>query len=138
MLVTKEGYALSYKHNFKNWAVQVQAQFRLAFPQRPPPSKIAIQKNVLNYQKDDTCLNLNNTRSGTMITVRTEDDDITVVQQSLEMMKVECKRNGGCILENLKDLKVLAISAEFEQGTNILHAQQVLNALRHKADDILV
>ena len=42
------------------------------------------------------------------------------------------------ILENLKDLKVLAISGEFELGTNILHAQQVLNTLRHEADDIMV
>ena len=66
------------------------------------------------------------------------EDNITLVQQSLEMMKVECKKNGKCILKNLKDLKVLAISGEFELGTNILHAQQVLNPLRRKADDILV
>ena len=79
---------LSYKHNFKKQAIQVQTQFRFAFPQRLSPSKIAIQKNVLKYQKDGTCLNLNKTRSGTRISVRTEDDDITAVQQSLEMMKV--------------------------------------------------
>ena len=48
------------------------------------------------------------------------------------------QKNGKCILKNLKDLKVLAISGEFELGTNILHAQQVLNPLRRKADDILV
>ena len=78
---------LSYKHNFKQTAVQIQVQFRFAFLQYPPPSKRAIQKNVLKYQKDGTCLNLNNTRSGTRITVRTEDN-ITVAQQSLEMMKV--------------------------------------------------
>ena len=70
---------LSYKHNFKQRAIQVQAQFRFAFPQHPAPSKIAIQKNVLKYQKDVTCLNLNKTRSGTRITVRTEDN-ITIVQ----------------------------------------------------------
>ena len=79
---------LSYKHNFKKRATQVQAQFKFPFPQRSPPSKIAIQKNVLKYQKDGTCLNLNKTRSGTWITVMTEDDDITVVQQSLEKIKV--------------------------------------------------
>ena len=54
----------------------------------PPPSKIAIPKNALKYQKDGACLNLNKTRSGMRITVRTEDDDITVVEQSLEMMTV--------------------------------------------------
>ena len=42
---------LSYKHNFKERAIQIQAQLRFVFPQRPPPSKIAIQKkNVLRYQ----------------------------------------------------------------------------------------
>ena len=67
------------------------------------------------------------------------EDNITLVQQSLEMMKVSwMQKNGKCILKNLKDLKVLAISGEFELGTNILHAQQVLNPLRRKADDILV
>ena len=53
-------------------------------------------------------MNLNKTRSGTRITVRTEDN-ITVVQQTLEMMKVKYKRNERCILENLKDLEILAI-----------------------------
>ena len=48
------------------------------------------------------------------------------------------QKNGRGILENLKDLKVLAISGEFEIGTNILHAQQLLNQLRHNTDDILV
>ena len=70
---------LSYKHNLKKSAIQVLEQFRFAFSQHPPPSKIAIQKNVLKYLKDDTCLNLNETRSGTRITVRREDT-ITVVQ----------------------------------------------------------
>ena len=34
-------------------------------------------------------------------------------------------------LRALKDLKILAISGEFELRTNILHAQQVFNPLRH-------
>ena len=88
MLVTKEGHVLSYKHNFKQRAIQVQAQFRFEFPQRPPLRKIAIQKNVLKYEKDGTYLNLNKTRFGARITVRTEDDGIAVVQQSLEMTKI--------------------------------------------------
>ena len=50
------------------------------------------------------------------------------------MMIVECKRNERCILETSKDLKVLAILGEFELDTSILHTQQVLNSLRHKAD----
>ena len=78
---------LSYKHNFKQRAIQVQEQFNFSFLQYPSPSKTAIQKNVLKYQRDVTCLNLNKTRSGTRITIRREDN-ITVVQQSLEMMKV--------------------------------------------------
>ena len=78
---------LSYKHNFNKRAIQVQGQFRFAFFQHPPPIKIAIPKNVLKYQKDVTCLNLNKTKSGTRTTVRTVDN-ITVAQQSLEMMKV--------------------------------------------------
>ena len=63
-------------------AIQVQA-----FLQHPPTTKIAIQKNVLKYHKDGICLYLNKTSSGTRITVKTEDN-IAVVQQSLEMMKV--------------------------------------------------
>ena len=78
---------LPYKHNFKQRAIQVQEQFKFAFPQHPSPSKTAIQNNVLKYQKDVTYLNLNKTRSGTRITIRREDN-MTVVQQSLEMMKV--------------------------------------------------
>ena len=35
---------LSYKLNFKQRSVQLQAQFRFAFPQHLPPSKVAIQK----------------------------------------------------------------------------------------------
>ena len=53
---------LSYKHSFKERAFQVQVQFRFALLQSPPPSTIAIQKYVLKYQEDDTCLNLNKTR----------------------------------------------------------------------------
>ena len=78
---------MSYKHVFKQRAIQVQEQFRFVFPQHPPPSEIVIQKNVFKCQKGVTCLNLNKTRSGTKITVRRKDN-ITVVQQSLEMMKV--------------------------------------------------
>ena len=59
----------------------------LHFPQHPPQSKIDIQKDILKYQKDVPCLNLNKIRSGTRITLRTEEN-IIVVQQSLEMMKV--------------------------------------------------
>ena len=53
---------LSYKHSFKERPFQVQVQFRFALLQSPPPSKTAIQKYVLKYQEDDTCLNLNKTR----------------------------------------------------------------------------
>ena len=76
---------------------------------------------------------MNKIRSGKRITIRTEDN-ITAVEQSLEMMIGKCKRNETCILENLKDLKVLAILGEFELDTSILHTQQVFNSLRHKAD----
>ena len=48
------------------------------------------------------------------------------------------KTEGRLIFENLKNLKILAISGKFELGTNIIHAQQVFNLLRHKANDILV
>ena len=41
---------LSYKLNFKLRAIQVQAQFKFAFPQHLPPSKIAIL-GFNNYQK---------------------------------------------------------------------------------------
>ena len=50
-------------NSFKQRDIQVQAQFRFSFPQRPPASEIAFQKNVSKYQKDVTCLNLNKTRS---------------------------------------------------------------------------
>ena len=46
------------------------------------------------YQKDGTCLNLNKTISGTRITVKTEDN-ITVVQQSLGMIKVSGMQKKG-------------------------------------------
>ena len=93
---------LSYKHDFKQRTIHVLAQFRLAFPQRPAASKIAIQKNILSTKKDGTCLNSNKTR----IKVRMEDN-ITVLLS-------ECKRNGRCNLESLKDLKILAISGKVE------------------------
>ena len=70
-----------------NLDIQVPTQFMFSFPQRPPPTKIANQKKFLKYQKFGRCLNLNKTRSGTRIMVRTEGN-ITVVQQSLEMIKV--------------------------------------------------
>ena len=77
---------LSYKHNFKQKAIQIQAQLRFVFPQRP--SKIAIQKkNVLKYQNYGTCLNFKKARSGAVVKVRTEY--ITVVQQSLEMINAQ-------------------------------------------------
>ena len=41
-------------------------------------------------------------------------------------------------IRHLIDPKVLAISEEFELGTNIFHAQQVLTPLGHNTDDILV
>ena len=63
MLVTKERYVFIIQHNFKQRTIQVQAQFRFAFPQRPPPSKIAIQteqqvQQVLNplHHKADAIL----------------------------------------------------------------------------------
>ena len=85
-----------------------------AFLQCPSPSKTAIQKNVLKYQKDDTFLNLNKTRSGTRITVRTEDN-ITVVQQSLEMMKVSLmQKKRNVHRRKLKRSDIPAIPGEFE------------------------
>ena len=62
MLVTKERYVFIVQTSFKERAFQVQVQFRFVLLQSPPPSKTAIQKYVLKYQEDDTCLNLNKTR----------------------------------------------------------------------------
>ena len=40
----KKGRILSYKHDFKQGAIQVQVKFRFAFFWHLPSSKIAIQK----------------------------------------------------------------------------------------------
>ena len=75
------------EHSFKQRAIQIPTQFRFALLQHPPASKIAIQKNILKYQKNGTRLNLDKMRSVTRFMVRMEDN-ITVGQQSLEMIKV--------------------------------------------------
>ena len=160
---------LSYKHNFKKRVIQVQTQFRFAFPQTPPASKTAIQKNVLKYQKDGTCLNLNKMKSGKglrwerkmMILLRkipqfhliswcgnfAERHSFHKVSGSspktMRKMCLSAKFPKVSWMQKKAEGKSLRISkiSKFCRSQEILikvHAQQVFNPMRHKADDMLV
>ena len=68
--------------------------FRVAFPDRNPPSKSTIQYNVRKYQQDGTSLNVNKERSGRRREARTPEN-IERVRELLgdQQRRVTCRRN---------------------------------------------
>ena len=74
---------------------QVQTKFRTLFPERLPPNKTTIRKNVNKCERDGTSLNMNKGRSGRRITTRTQEY-IAAVRQALERNqgRISARRNG--------------------------------------------
>lgn len=64
----------------------VQKLFREKFPDREPPYKATIWKNVAKYRKNGTSLNLNKTNSGRRRTARTQEN-IEAVRKLLNESK---------------------------------------------------
>ena len=73
---------------------QVQDLFEQHFPDRHPPSKPAIWKNVRKYRKDGTCLNLNKGRSGRRKVIRTAENIENVRMALLQNPNVSIRKNG--------------------------------------------
>ena len=78
---------------------QVQTKFRTLLPERLPPDKTTIRKNVKKYGRDGTSLKINKGRSGNRMTTRTQEN-FEVVWQVLE-------RNQGIIIERRNGLGIL-------------------------------
>lgn len=76
----------------KSFVAVIEA-FRNHFPDKDPPSKSTIFRNVDKYSRDGTSLNLNKQRSGRPRTVRTQEN-IEVVRQTLaENPTLSTRRN---------------------------------------------
>ena len=74
---------------------ETQLAFAEAFPDREPPAKKTIWKNVQKSREHGTSLNRNKGHSGRRRTVRTEDT-IAAVQRHLQEHPrgTSCRRNG--------------------------------------------
>ena len=75
--------------------ITVQQLFRQAFPDRNPPTKSTIWKNVQKYENHGTSLNRNAKNSGRRRTVRS-NENIDMVQAELENNPdgISCRENG--------------------------------------------
>ena len=74
MLTTQQIIFVVVKYQETKSYLTVQNLFREQFPDRGPPSKTTIWKNVQKYQEHGTSLNLNKNRSGRRRTVRSEEN----------------------------------------------------------------
>ena len=74
---------------------EVRRLFSIQFPERDPPTKAGIWKNVTKYLNYGTSLNRNVSNSGRKRTGRS-DENVNLVQQALEdhPRDISCRRNG--------------------------------------------
>ena len=70
----------------------VQEAFMQQFPDRQPPSKTTIWRNVIKYERKGTCLNCNKGNSGRRRSVRT-GENIELVRNTLEQHPHVTTRN---------------------------------------------
>ena len=72
---------------------QVQTKFRTLFPERLPPNKTTIRKNVKKYERNGLSLNKNKGRPGRSIATRTQEN-IEAVRRVLERNqgRIRCKK----------------------------------------------
>ena len=69
--------------------------FQERYPERPPPNKTTIWKNVNKYLENATSLNMNKGRSGRKRTGRCQEN-VDMVQEALENIPrgISCRKNG--------------------------------------------
>ena len=74
---------------------EVRHLFQERYPERPPPNKTTIWKNVTKYLENATSLNMNKGRSGRKRTGHCQEN-IDIVQEALEHNPrgISCRKNG--------------------------------------------
>lgn len=95
MQLTNEQRAFIVKRYFETKSyLEVQESFRQRFPDRNPPSKSTIQRNVAKYTREGTSQNLNKGHSGRLRTTRSQVN-VNMVRALLEEQPrgVSCRRN---------------------------------------------
>ena len=86
--ICSQNLDIDWKHQTSTGIICTQ------LPDRISPSKNAIWKNVRKYQQDGTSLNLNNGRSGSRKTARTEEDIKNIQTLLCQNANVSIRKNG--------------------------------------------
>ena len=94
--VEQRAFVVQKYHETKSY-VTTQNTFRIRFPDREPPTKRTIWKNVKKYGEHGTSLNRNTGRSGRPRTGRSQEN-IELVREAVEINpRISSRRNGSGI-----------------------------------------